>query len=120
MLVSIWILGVSAVCVVGMFLYRQYELASGRQLFSEERRLKSDDIVRKYSEKLIVFLKKIGLQLKECAKLVFDRLHVLLHRIWVYISGRVDQYFDRLRGHRWGGKNGNISLYWQGRKNDKE
>ena len=115
----IWIFSISAVLIVGMISYRKYEIVSGEEIFSAEKRLKSDLFILTKTKIVFGFLEVFFSRLLNLFKDVPNVLHRLLHRIWRYFSSSVDRYFDKFRHHREGGKKGSISLYWQNLDSDK-
>jgi hypothetical protein len=105
MTISIWFFAVSAVILISMISYRNYELSSGKSLISIEKRRSIDNKTLRFIGKCNLFLKKTVIFVKnKCVKLS-DVVHVFLHKAWKFISEKVDKYFDRLKGHR-GGRHG--------------
>jgi len=120
----IWIFGISVILIIGMVSYRKYELASGRNLISLNIRTKADAFVIKVSEKISQLLGKLGHKIKKLLMKIPDKMHTVLHRVWVFLSEKIDRYFHKMSGRRGTGrgtgKRGAVSLYWQEAKNSTQ
>lgn len=100
-----------------MISYKKYELASGRSVFSEEKKMRADAFVTAKITQLDVWANKHLNRAKLFFRTLPDKTHRVLHRAWVFISTRVDKYFEKIRRGRPGsgstGNKGAVSLYWR-------
>lgn len=96
-----------------MISYRGYELSSGKELISTEKRRATDEKTLRQIGRTNLFLKKVLKKTKVVVLKLLDKVHDATHWTWVTFSRKVDQYFDKLRGRRGTGKRGIISLYYQ-------
>ncbi len=93
--------------------YRSYELSSGKKLFSEEKRAKSDQKLLTFYHKNINLTNRFLINLKSNFQNFFHFVNQKLNNLWCLISKKVDGYFDRIKGKKEINKKGSVSLYWQ-------
>lgn len=119
MTILIWVFSISAVLLIIMISYRGYELSSGKRFVSDEKRSHVDDKTLRSIGRANLRLKKMSRSVKNSLIKVSEKSHIIMHNTWVRLSGKVDRYFDKLRGRHGTGKRGIISLYYQGSNKKK-
>jgi hypothetical protein len=109
----IWFFGISLLLIIIMIIYRSFELKSGKNIISSEKREKMDFGLIKFFQNVETFVEKNLKLLKIKTLDIFHESHVFLHKLWNYIANKVDVYFHRMKGKRQAHKKGAISLYWK-------
>jgi hypothetical protein len=94
------ILGSSFIVLLGMILYRNHELKTGKDLIPEKiRNTGSKKILD-----LALFFKKNFIEMKiktvKFVKELPDKTHLFLHDIWIKTYPKIDAYFHRLKGRK--------------------
>lgn len=109
----IWLFGISLFLIIIMIIYRFFELKTGKNIISPEKREKIDSV-------LLNFLNHVDKKIQNIVKLlkikildIFHDSHVFLHKVWNYIANKIDVYFHKMKGKRRSHKKGAISLYWK-------
>jgi hypothetical protein len=107
------VLVISVILLLAMFIYRHYELTSGKKFLSDDFREKADEELREFlekaSKKTIAYKNKVNVAV---ARLIRQIIHGL-HEFWHVFSDKVDEHFYRIKSQENSGKKGIISLYWQ-------
>lgn len=96
-----------------MVMVRSYELAHNRNVISVEKKRRIDQITLFFLGVIYFSYRKVTRSISKEIRLLPSKIHAILHFVWERVSGKIDSYFEKLRGKRGIDKRGSVSLYWQ-------
>jgi hypothetical protein len=111
MTILFWTFLVSLLFAISIVLYRGYEVSSGKEIFSKQKREKADEFTELKLRKMWILHRRMHKKTTDFFKSLPDHFHIHSHKIWTKFSAKVDRYFDRLKSRYGAGKRGIISVY---------